>query len=530
MRAYRILKESHQLDKVSLAKEALTNTKLDKCGSRVSKNIFQAGIKNAEIIIRQYLLIRRGGLNFNRALLYSIGKAGSKVIHPLPSAWRDVLREYGFEVAGLRSAVAWYGFITLMYAYGAVTVGRIFFVGIKEVIFPSYPVLGRYAYFCGLSTENLPQPTMTGESYDIVSWYQQWQGRITELDTFCHGVKGVKPVTVKHIPAISVQTIIPPLNRLAALVRYFGWGVLVIVVALIDLFRCRWWHALMLNQAATAMQTRLQESENLARVYLLHNSSWIYRPLWTYEAEKKGSQITFYFYSTNCEPFRQSEGYPKYNNSWQVTTWPHYLVWDKYQADFIRRSVGKNVKINIVGPIWFSDDSEDEIDLPTKAVAVFDVQPVRDSYYQTLGLDFEYYVPENSNQFLLDIYEVVTECGGTVAHKRKRDIGKRAHPSYRYLVSKMEELPDYVTVNPGMSANKLIDECEAVISMPFTSTALIGRDSGRPSVYYDPLGLIQKNDRGAHDVQIINRPEDLRKWLTGIGIVRQKVSGEAPHA
>ena len=339
MRAYRILKKSNQLDRISLAKEALTNTGLDKCEGRVSKNIFQAGIKNAEIIIRQYLLIRVGGLNFNRALLYSIGKAGSKVIHPLPSAWRDVLREYGFEVAGLRSAVAWYGFITLMYAYGAVTVGRIFFAGIKEVILPSFPVLGRYAYFCGLSAENLPQPSKTRISHDILTWYQQWQGRLTSLDTFCHDVKGVKPVTVEHIPAISIQTIIPPLNKLTSLVRYFGWSSTVIVSSLIDLIRGRWWHALMLNQAATAMQARLQESENLAQVYLLHNSGWIYRPLWTYEAEKKGSQITFYFYSTNCEPFKQIDGYPQYNNSWQVTTWPHYLVWRSEE-----RRVGKECR------------------------------------------------------------------------------------------------------------------------------------------------------------------------------------------
>lgn len=529
-RGYRILKKSNHLDKVSLAKEAITNTKLDTCEGHVSKNIFQAGIKNAEIIIRQYLLIRIGGLNFNRALLYSIGKAGSKVVHPLPPEWRDVLCEHGFKVARLRSTVAWYGFVALMYAYGAVTIVRIFFAGIKEVILPSFPVLGRYAYFCGLSAGNLPQPSESGKSHDIVSWYQQWQGRLTALDTFCHDVKGVKPVTVERIPVISIQTIIPPLNRLSALVRYFGWGILVILVALIDLIRGRWWHALMLNQAATAMQARLQVSENLARVYLLHNSGWIYRPLWTYETEKKGSQITFYFYSTNCEPFRQSDGYPKYNNSWQVTTWPHHLVWDKYQADFIRRSVGENAKINIVGPIWFSASSEGEIDVPMKAVAVFDVQPLRDAYYQTLGLDFEYYTIETSNQFLADIYEVAAECGGIVAHKRKRNVGTLVHPKYRNYIKKMEELPDYHAIEPGMSATKLINECIAVISMPFTSTALIGRDLGKPSVYYDPLGLIQKNDRGAHDIQIISGPEDLRDWLAGIDELRQKVSSAEPHA
>ena len=530
MRAYRTLKETDQLDRISLAKEAITNTRLDECEGRISKIIFQSASENAEIVIQQYLLVRIGGLSLNRALLYSIGKTGSKVVHPLPSIWRNVLREHGFEVAGFRSAVAWYIYLTLVYVYGVHAIIGIVFMGIKETILPSFPALGRYVYFCGLTADNLPQPTKTRRSHDIVSWYQQWQGRITSLDTLCHNVKGVKPVKVKHVPTISVQEIVPPLNRPAVVVRYFGWGVSVIVGALFDLMRGRWWHAFLLNQAATAMQARLQDPDNLARSYLFHNSGWIYRPLWTYEAERKGSDISLYFYSTNCEPFRHAQGYPKYNNSWQVTTWPHYLVWDKYQSDFIGRSVGERAKINIVGPIWFSASSEDEIDLPSKAVAVFDVQPVRNTYYQTLGLDFDYYIPETSNQFLADVYEVVVECGGSIAHKRKRYIGKRAHPKYRNFVGKMDQLHDYITVNPDMSAARLIDGCVAVISMPFTSTALIGRGLGKPSVYYDPLGLIQKNDRGAHDIQIITGPVALRNWLTGIDAFGQKASSVGPHA
>ena len=122
------------------------------------------------------------------------------------------------------------------------------------------------------------------------------------------------------------------------------------------------------------------------------------------------------------------------------------------------------------------------------------------------------------------------EYGGNVGHKRKREIGRLAHPKYRYFVEKMEGLSNYVAVDPGMPAAKLIDECIAVISMPFTSTALIGRDLGKPSVYYDALGLIQKNDRGAHGIQIISGPEDLREWLAGIDIVRQKSASETSHA
>jgi len=35
-------------------------------------------------------------------------------------------------------------------------------------------------------------------------------------------------------------------------------------------------------------------------------------------------------------------------------SWTHYLAWDDYQASFIRRCVGKNARISVVGSVWFN--------------------------------------------------------------------------------------------------------------------------------------------------------------------------------
>lgn len=514
MRGYRFLKVSNQLGRIAAVKEALTNTGLSQCDGLTSSLIFGAGSKDAELITRQYLLVRVCGLSFNKALLRALGKPGSDVVCPLPPEWRKVVEQHGFKVAKIRSALSWNCFVALFLAYGVVQIVKRFVCSVKEIGQPSRQTLGNYAYFNGLAPGNLPQPCKDGRSHDIVTWHQRWPGRVIGLDTLCHSVEGATPSAVDGIPAISVPSAIPPLTQIGSLVCFMVWGVASSSRAVIDFLRGRWWHALMLGEASSSATTRMHEPNSLARDYLFHVTSYIYRPLWTYEAKKQGSRVTFYFYAANVEGFKRTCGYPELTYGWQVMNWPHYLVWDSYQADFVRRAVGESANVSIVGPIWFHTSGEAVAGLPLSTVAVFDVQPMRASRYQILGADIEYYTPDTANQFLSDIYKVLSERGSTVALKRKREIGRLAHPKYRQLIRRFDRLSNFIAVDLDMSAFRLIEDCAAVISMPFTSTALIARELGKPSVFYDPTGQLQSDDRAAHGIPIVSGVEQLRAWFS----------------
>jgi polysaccharide biosynthesis PFTS motif protein len=311
---------------------------------------------------------------------------------------------------------------------------------------------------------------------------------------------------------------IPPLTRVSALARLAWWTSTASSLAILDLLRGRWWHALLLGEASLSQIVQLQNSANLARDYLFHNSNWTYRPLWTYSAALKGSRITFYFYSTTCGGgFKRANGnYPPPYFGDLAMNWPHYLVWDSHQANSIRRLVGEQVKISIVGPIWFHPSAAKPPGLPSKAIAVFDIQPVRDAFYRSFGIDFDYYTPHTSLQFLSDIYQSLATFNYNFILKRKRNIGRKIHPKYRQFVAHLAELPNFISVDPDLSAVHLIKNCTAVISMPFTSIAIIARELGKPSVYYDPHGLIQKDDQGAHGIAILSGPEELSAWLASI--------------
>ena len=52
--------------------------------------------------------------------------------------------------------------------------------------------------------------------------------------------------------------------------------------------------------------------------------------------------------------------------------------------------------------------------------------------------------------------------------------------------------------------------------MPFTSTALIAKHLGKPSIYYDPRDLLHKNDIASHGIRIISDLDILKKWVSNI--------------
>jgi len=513
MRGYLALKRSGSVDRIATVKQALTEHRLNLTDWDFSPLLMGSGGEPGETVVRQYLLVRCGGLNLNQALLSALGKKDGRVVFYLPKEWRDILTQHGFRVAHIRSGLLWQLYICAAWMYGILQIARIAFAemisrqnaGIKQ------PPL---VCFVDLGPGNLPQQVDGSQSHDVISWYLQWPGRAAGIETVRHTVRNAQPVCVGGIKVMPAGHVLPGLDSVRTTIRYALWGMCASTIAAFDCLRGRWWHALLLNQTALAAQVRALPAEALARQYLFHNSGWMYRPLWTYEAERRGAEILFYFYSTNCESFKRPEGYPPLLYGWKAMTWPRYLVWDEYQADFVRRAIGENANIDIVGPIWFQSSAAGMSRLEKPGVAIFDVAPFRHSRYCILGIDYEFYLPSTSKGFLADVAKVAHELDVVMLWKRKRKIGAMVHPQYRHFAERLSEQDHVVLVDPEISALRVIESSCAVISMPFTSTALIAKAMGRPSVYYDPTGRLQRDDRAAHGIPILSGAEELNAWLS----------------
>ena len=512
MRGYRNLKKVGRLDCIATIKKELTTQELSINKKFYSRQLFGAGIDSAELIVRQYLLFRIGGINLNRALLLAAGKANTSLGFSMPSEWADTIEQHGFKVNRLKSALMWYLYVLTMFLNGAFKISQIVLTGLNFSENRQIKIKPN-VYFSELIGSNLPKGAQWQSEHNIVSWYLQWDGHKPNIKTICHSVPNTFSKSFGDIELVAQPGPIPRLTNASQLIKYIVWALVSISLAFIDLFRYRWWHPLLLNQSALSAQVRVIPSDFLAKEYLFHNSSWIYRPLWTYDVEQLGATITFYFYSTNCEPFKQALGYPEITYGWRAMSWPRYLVWDEYQANFVRRCIGNQQEVIVVGSIWFGSDLTQLTNIPAKTVAVFDVQPVRESFYSLLALDFDYYTPHVANKFLMDIQDVLSDSSCVMALKRKREIKMLAHPKYRVCIKALDKAENFLNINSEIDASTLIESCNLVISMPFTSTALLGHYAGKPSIYYDPLGLLQSNDRAAHGIPIIQGKDMLRAWI-----------------
>jgi polysaccharide biosynthesis PFTS motif protein len=523
MRAHRALKRSGHVDRIAKVKQALTEHSLNLDSSSFSPTIMGQGIEASEIIVRQYLLVRVGGLELNRALLLALGKKKGSVIFYLPKEWRDILEQHGFEVAHFRSSVLWKLYICAAWLYGVLQIVKITFAGMT-LRQDTNRKSKRHVYFVDLGLDNLPHEANGSQSHDVVSWYLQWSGRAVGIEEVRHTVSKAHPIFVGGVELVPAKKVLLELAGGRAVSKYVLWGLRASIIAAFDCLRGRWGHALLLNQAALAAQFRAQSTDFLAQEYLFHISGLIYRPLWTYEAERCGSAITLYFYSTNCESFKRSDGYPQLGYGWKAMNWPNYLVWDEYQADFVRRAVGPEANVSIVGPIWFQSSAAAMHSYHSAGVAIFDVTPFRQSRYSVLGLDHDYYIPETSEGFLSHISDATCHLDVVILWKRKRKIGAMAHPRYRYFSERLSEQEHVVLVDPDISAFRVIESSCAVISMPFTSTALIAESMGIPTAYYDPSGLIQRGDRAAHGIEILIGKSELEIWISTI-ISKSKIPG-----
>lgn len=515
MRGYRVLKNQYGLDKLEELTESLNETPFYNKEFHSSELIFGSATKNADKIVRQFLLVSFARFKLNVSILRSLGSSKA-LVYPLPRQWRRVVKSHGFAVNDFRSEFLWKFKLFLYYSYSLISIVKTVFWSAKEYLSANATSFGKYIYFDSLNKNNLPNKSTDGQSFDIITWYEKLDYRSKDIDTITHNVEGVANSTINGIPLIFIQSGIPLLNKPSQIFSYVIWSLRALLVGFTGFITGNWWHGLMLNEAVKARQISYQMPSKLPAEYFFHHTHWLYRPLWTYEVASKGSTVTLYFYSTNCERFKRPEGYPKFDMScWRSMSWNNYIVWDNYQADFIRRAVGEDVNVHIAGFVLFSNSLEEMPDIPENSIGVFDVQPFRDSRYQMLGEPIEYYTAKTANDFLNDIHSAALIYDSMMVLKCKRKIGNFLHPSYGRTIERLKQNSQgFIAIDENINAVRLIGKCQVVISIPFTSTAILAKQLGKPSIYYDPHGIIQKDDRAGHGIPIITGFEELKNWLS----------------
>lgn len=76
--------------------------------------------------------------------------------------------------------------------------------------------------------------------------------------------------------------------------------------------------------------------------------------------------------------------------------------------------------------------------------------------------------------------------------------------------------PNVDILHPIISAIQVIRQSIGCISFPFTSTAVIARNEGIPSSYFDPTASLCVNDFDIRGIEIIKNKQSLKEWMKAL--------------
>jgi len=498
---------------------SLTAVENEYCGP----SWYWGALVKPEITARQFLLERYLGAAFNKTIIDALVEPKKSISFPLPSQWIVVLSNAGCRVKVFESLLRLGGIAFVSWSFGCIWI-------LKKIInscrysenFSGHDI--KYSHLLGLTATNLPPISPRERPYDICSWYASWPHRMLNIDAIYHDVIGAQdrfsenglPIQYRKNPT---NCILPPRE----FISFVWWSMIASCYAITSLAFGRWVPALLFAELAKARHVRLLKKKELASEYLFPYSGNLYRPIWTYEAEEKGSPTILYFYST-CAQIKTHRGYEAQNFQWGPATWSRYIVWDGYQAEQLRRNLGIDITVTLATSIPFSDSEADLPEVEGFKLAVFPMSPIRKAYHigiSTLA-DYRNACPNLDAQFIRDIVEVLRVVGGKGVIKSKRYSANRGLRSYSHALQSVLSEKHMVLVEPEISAARLISICNGAISIPFTSTALYARDAGIPSVFYDPTGWVHPDDHGSHGIPILRSKAELQAWVAALIVASDK--------
>ena len=426
-RLRRILRGAHLLMKsndpllVYRIKAELTVKKLNINTAHVSRYIFGEDSLNIELITRQYLLSTIAFIPMNKSILFSLGSGYSKLKHPLPDDWIITFKDHNLKVNTFISKIL-FKLTTLKYfLVSIITILSIIKNSIISTKANNKSPSGRFVRFNNLLPHCIPR-MKSSESYDIITWYINWIGKIQGLEEIHYNI----PVSDRMYQGILLRYSpdLPGLCGFKNKLNFMTWALFSISISLVGFARGRWVNCLLLGEAARAKQIKMADPKLIAQEYLFNIGNHTYRPLWTYAAERRGSIITMYNYAASFSLFRTKNGYPPDELGYRSMSWPRILHWSKPYAEYTQSALlNNNVKVELVPPVYYCDS---DVEIPSSkkpVISVFDITPIRTSRASMFCTALEYRSYLIGKQFLEDIYDCVISNGYNLMWKRKRKFG-----------------------------------------------------------------------------------------------------------
>ena len=310
----------------------------------------------------------------------------------------------------------------------------------------------------------------------------------------------------------------PNIEKVSNFFKYLFWFNLSFLICVKDLlFFKNWLNSFLFFEAVKSKLFQYSEKDQIPYIIIVPYNGSINRSLWTLDFKKNIKRSYMFFYSTNGDGYKTKFHNPNnVSNWWGELDYEHFLVWDKYQANTLKKYLKvKKPKVITIGPMLSScSETNDMINLTKKFIVIFDIVPERFSY--NFFISYSIIKPKHIINFQNDILKIASELNVVVLHKIKRRRSDTiVSKSYIKNILNLKKFNNYKQINENQSIETLVKKSKGVISFPYTSTSLIAKYMKTPTVYYDSSkSLIDIEEKiQSHGIKIINNVEELRVWM-----------------
>lgn len=470
-----------------------------------------------QIAVSQYLLYRVGSSILVKTLYISAAN-GYHFIGPVPAIWYPTLEKYGFKPQKFLCRTLWFLFTLLFFS-------KAFLTGLHYLfafLFPKNNTsnITQYAHF-----HNLPVSAVSSSvnkslnSESLVSWFLDYY---PPNSAFHISFYTPQKVNTDYLPYNYFLARFPfscP-NTIKYFLLYAFWFFGFVIRSLFSLINGSSFPTFLFHEVLLYKLAYFYHSHHSVPNYIVfNNSSFAFRPFWSYLYEDRSSNVVFLFYSTNCEVITPSSS-PRYViPSYLLMSWPKTHVWDYYQRDFIffnsltLKSYSSSSVI-VSGPIPLSGNHYQLSTKKKSSLVIFDVSPFSIEKYASFSFPYDYYTYETIFKFYHDIFKATYTTNIAIYFKYKRNLSGSFDSRYNSLISSVTSEFGFLPIPSEASATSILQQSSFSISLPFTSTAVLAKYNFNQSIFYDPVGIFASDDPLAHGVPIVSGIDNLSTWIS----------------
>lgn len=508
IKAYTFAESNSLISKIHELKKEMFFKKIDIYYKCFSSYIYSTNHDNVEYNLSQLLNILFLNNEFNKKLLLSL--YNNKIFsHPLPSEYISILKSNNIKINRTLSTLRFISIIIKYFASGLFNN----LVLLKKIFFENKPILSsnKFVFFPDISESCIPLENGNNK-YNVINWYilNKLNTKILEIR---HNIKSKNYFNKNGIVIKSENHPADYLQTTSQKSKFLLWSIHSFLYNIFCLLTFRFTNVLVYAQACNAKVYELTNKEYLPVEIYFSISNFSFKPLWTYVAEGKNIKVVNYSYASSFQGFKIKTGYIDQEYLFLNTKWKFIYLWSKDYYEYVISRTPKNVNIELVNPIFYSDSNYNVETSIKNYIGVFDVTPMNEDISCTYLPELRYRSTENSILFLNHIYDAAMTNNYILLWKRKRKFHAIHSKEYIDFCHEFEKRKNVVLVDSDASAFKVIQFCKVCISMPFTSTALIAKYYNIKSIYYDPTSLLYPDDRGAQGIELVQNKNNLLNYF-----------------